>query len=264
LERKNQIIEEKNKNITDSINYAQRIQKALLASENLLKKNLPEYFVLYQPKDIVSGDFYWAAEKNGKFFIAVCDCTGHGVPGAFMSLLNSTYLNEAIIEKSMTNPADVFGEVRKQLITVLNREGSKSETSDGMDATLISFDRKSNSISFACANNPLLLNRKKELIAFGPDKFPVGMHPDHEKKMFALHQLDLQKGDIIYLLTDGFGDQFGGPGGKKFKIKKLKDLLLEIHELPLQQQGEILSKNHNNWKGTLEQVDDVLVMGIRI
>jgi serine phosphatase RsbU (regulator of sigma subunit) len=264
LESKNQIIEEKNKNITDSINYAQRIQKALLASESLLEKNLAEYFIFYKPKDIVSGDFYWAANKNGKFFIAACDCTGHGVPGAFMSLLNTTFLNEAILERGMENPAEIFGEVRQRLILTLNPEGSREKTMDGMDATLVVFDPKTNILSFTCANNPLLLIRNGEFHFFAPDKFPVGFYPrENASSEFKSQNCHIQKGDCIYLFTDGYADQFGGPQGKKFKSKELRELLLKIYNLPMKEQFRLMEKNHNEWKGALEQVDDILIIGIR-
>jgi serine phosphatase RsbU (regulator of sigma subunit) len=258
-------IEEKNKSILDSIHYARRIQKAILASDNLLKKNLTEYFAFYQPKDIVSGDFYWAHEGNNDlFFLAACDCTGHGVPGAFMSLINSAFLNEAVIERGLTQPAEILNEVRKHLVAALNPEGSKEETRDGMDATIIALNKKTNVLSFACANNPLLLLRDNEIQTFLPDKFPVGIYPDYESRPFTHHELQLKKGDLIYLLTDGFGDQFGGPQGKKFKIKNLKNLLLSIHQLPLQDQCVKLSYSHAEWKGQLEQVDDVLIVGLKI
>ncbi len=258
-------IEEKNKSILDSIHYAKRIQGALLPSDNLLNKNLPEYFVFYKPKDIVSGDFYWAHQGTGDlFFLAACDCTGHGVPGAFMSLINSTFLNEAVIEKGLSKPGEILNDVRKHLVAALNPEGSKEETRDGMDATLIALNKKTNVLSFACANNPLLLIRNGELKTFAPDKFPVGIYPGYESKPFSNHQVELKKGDCIYLLTDGFGDQFGGTQGKKFKIKKLKELLLEIHKIPSSEQGIALGKCHDEWKGELEQVDDILIIGIRI
>jgi serine phosphatase RsbU (regulator of sigma subunit) len=256
-------IEEKNKSILDSIHYAKRIQGALLASDELLNKSIPDHFILYKPKDIVSGDFYWAYKGKDLFFLAVCDCTGHGVPGAFMSLLNSTYLNEAVIEKELTDPAEILNEVRKQLIAALNPEGSKEETRDGMDATLIAFNEKTKTLSFASANNPFVLIHKGELRSFSPDKFPVGIYPGYEKKPFTTHALNMQQGDCIYLLTDGYGDQFGGPAGKKFKLRKLKEYLQEIHHLPMNQQHKKLETQHEAWKGQLEQVDDILVAGIR-
>jgi serine phosphatase RsbU (regulator of sigma subunit) len=257
-------IGEKNKNILDSIHYAQRIQRALLASDKLLDRQLGEYFVLYQPKDIVSGDFYWAAERNGNFFLAAADCTGHGVPGAFMSLLNSSYLNEAVADKNLLEPAEILGEVRHLLVAALNPEGSIEETRDGMDVTLLAYDATSRKLSFACANNPLILARNGELQIFGPDKFPVGIYPDYENRPFTPHQIQLQENDRIYLFTDGYADQFGGALGKKFKFRNLRELLQKIHQLPMAEQKNILLEKHLAWKGNLEQVDDVLIIGFKI
>jgi len=264
------IIEEKNKSITDSITYAQRIQRALLASENVLKKNLPEYFVLYKPKDIVSGDFYWATETTGsdqaqeagkKFYLAVCDCTGHGVPGAFMPLLNISFLNEAVNEKKIFKPNEIFNSVRTSIINALGNE--REESQDGMDGICCAFDFHSNKIKFACANNPLLIVRKNQLLEFPADKMPVGKHHG-ETCSFNLQECDLQKGDIIYLMTDGYADQFGGPKGKKFKYKQLGEKLIAINDKELTEQKTILETTFENWRGNLEQVDDVLVIGIKI
>jgi serine phosphatase RsbU (regulator of sigma subunit) len=257
-------IEEKNKNILDSIFYARRIQSALLASDHLLSRNLVEYFVIYRPKDIVSGDFYWAVEKGDKFFLAAADSTGHGVPGAFMSLLNSSYLDEAVNEKNLDEPAAILNEVRRQLVAALNPEGSIEETRDGMDAVLISLDKRNSLLHFACSNNPLVLVRNNKLEVFAPDKFPVGIHPGYENKPFSAHSLELKKGDMVYLLTDGYADQFGGPIGKKFKFRQLKELLLAVHHEPVAKQKELLEAKHAEWRGDLEQVDDMLIIGFKI
>ena len=264
-ERKNSenIIQEKNQEITDSIYSAKRIQQALLASDSLLKKSLPEYFVLYKPKDIVSGDFYWANVIDNKFVMITADCTGHGVPGAFMSLLNISYLNEAIIEKRIDSPEKILEFVRSQIISSLNPEGSEVESKDGMDAVLCIYDFKGLWLRFACANNPLWILRNNELIKFKPDKMPVGMHYG-EQKPFSINTVGLRKGDIIYTFTDGYADQFGGEKGKKFKYKALKELLISIQKKPMIEQKEILQTTFENWKGNLDQVDDVLIIGIRI
>ena len=255
-------LKEKNKDITDSINYAKRIQKALMASANLLNKNLPEHFVLYQPKDIVSGDFYWAEQINSQFILAVCDCTGHGVPGAFMSLLNITKLNETVHEKKIIRPDLILNQVREDIIKVLNPEGTE-ETSDGMDAVLCSFNFANLKLDFAGANNPLWIVREGSLTEYKPDKMPVGMYSGI-KTDFTLQSIDLQKGDIIYLFTDGYADQFGGPKGKKFKYSQLKELLLSIHGLPMKEQQLIIHQKLESWKDRLEQVDDILIMGVRV
>ena len=256
-------LKEKNKDITDSFHYAQRIQKALMASNHLLNKKLPSYFVMYMPKDIVSGDFYWAEESDGRFLLAICDCTGHGVPGAFMSLLNITKLNETVREKKITRPDLVFNQVREDIIKALNPEGTQEEGRDGMDASFCSFDFDNLRLEYACANNPVWVLRNDTLIESRFDKMPVGMYGG-PKTDFTLHSLDLQKGDTIYLFTDGYADQFGGPKGKKFKYAQLKETILSIHKSPLKEQQQILHKVIESWKGKLDQVDDILVVGIRI
>lgn len=260
------IIEEKNKSITDSIHYAKRIQKALLASESTLKKNLTEYFVLYKPKDIVSGDFYWAQNINDNFLICTADCTGHGVPGAFMSLLGISYLNEITRERNVNNPAQVLEKLRSEIILNLgadeNIEGSNA-VNDGMDMVLCNFKFKEMTLDFACSNNPLWLIRNGEFIEFKGDKMPVGRYYG-ELKSFTPRSIALQKGDLIYTLTDGYADQFGGTNGKKFKYKPLQDLLVKIARLPLSEQQVILEKNITEWRGKLEQVDDILIIGIKI
>lgn len=258
-----EIIEEKNKEITDSIHYAKRIQKALLASETTLKNNLPEHFVLYKPKDIVSGDFYWAQNINDNFLICTADCTGHGVPGAFMSLLGISYLNEITREQHINNPAQVLDKLRSEIILNLNAEEGPNSVNDGMDMILCNFRLREMTLDFACANNPLWLIRNGRLVEFKPDKFPVGKHHG-ALKSFTNQHLELQKGDLIYTLTDGYSDQFGGPDGKKFKYKALQETLLAISAQPLSAQQNILDQKLESWRGSLEQVDDVLIIGIRV
>ena len=270
--KQKEIIEEKNKDILDSIHYAKRIQRALLASDLMLKRNLSEYFVLYQPKDIVSGDFYWAQETNGKFLLSVCDCTGHGVPGAFMSLLNISFLNEVTAEKKISQPDLILNHVRESIINALNTEGNE-ESKDGMDSIICCFDFNNLTLEAACANNPLWIvrsaNGKDESgmsISFyeiKPDKMPVGKHVN-DKNSFTLHKYNLQKGDSIYIFSDGYPDQFGGPKGKKFKYAQLEKLLLTIQEKSMEEQKEILNKTINNWRGSLEQVDDICIIGLRM
>jgi serine phosphatase RsbU (regulator of sigma subunit) len=254
-------VEEKNKEILDSINYAQRIQKALLASDSVLKKNLPEHFVLFKPKDIVSGDFYWACEAHGKFYFVVADSTGHGVPGAFMSLLNISFLNEAINEKNIERPNDILAHVRSRLIASLAIEGSDEGGNDGMDCILMCLNK--NKLEISCAHNPLVMIVNGELTEIAADKIPVGKSVKNEEP-FNLHTIDLKKGDSLYAFTDGFADQFGGPNGKKFKYKQLCQTLLVNKDLSLEKQKENLLNLFANWKGNLEQVDDVLIAGIRL
>lgn len=264
LETANSEIAQKNKDITDSIQYAKRIQRALLASDTLLRKNLPEYFVLYKPKDIVSGDFYWANFVNGKFLIITADCTGHGVPGAFMSLLNISLLNEITLQRKITSPDLILNSVRDQIISILNPEGTETESKDGMDCLLCSFDIKNKQLEFAAANNPLwiLKNGEREIEEYKPDKQPVGFHSVY--KPFRLQTTPLEKGDMVYSFTDGFADQFGGPKGKKFKYKQLEELIIANSHLPMNEQRNILERSFTSWQGDLEQIDDVLVIGVRI
>lgn len=268
IEDQKHLVEEKQKEIVDSINYAQRIQNALLTSDEILKTNLPEYFIYFKPKDIVSGDFYWAAPlNNGKFALIVADSTGHGVPGAFMSLLNISFLNEAIKEYKLNDPAEILNHARAHIIQSLSADGSAEGGKDGMDCSLVSFDFKNNKLEYAAANNPVWVIRRQngtsELINLVPDKMPVGKH-DKDKIPFTLQKFDLQKGDTVYLFTDGYTDQFGGPQGKKFKHKQLEDILKASAHLDLHQQKNKIEEAFENWKGELEQVDDVLIVGVRI
>jgi len=260
LQRK--LLEEKNKDITDSIQYAKRIQKALMASDTLLNKNLPEHFVLYKPKAIVSGDFYWGEKIDNKFLLATCDCTGHGVPGAFMSLLGVSFLNEITKEKNITQPDLVFNSLRANIINALNPEWTEEEGKDGMDAVLCNFDFQKMEMELACANNPLWILRNNQWLIFKSDKFPIGMQG--EIKPFTLQKLQLQKDDLIYTFTDGYADQFGGEKGKKFKYKNIQQLLLNNSSKSMSEQKKIMDDTIEKWKGNLEQVDDILIIGIRI
>ncbi|HET6993143.1 MAG TPA: SpoIIE family protein phosphatase, partial [Bacteroidia bacterium] len=254
-----EIIEEKNKDILDSIHYAKRIQGALLASEQMLRTHLPEHFVLYKPKDIVSGDFYWMSEsQNKELFLLAGDCTGHGVPGAFMSLLNISILHELTTGNKLNSPDKILNEQRKLIISALNPPGSET-SKDGMDCVLCKFDFNKHLLQFACANNPLWIIREGKLIEFAPDKIPVGVHEGINQD-FSLQETDIRKGDQVYLLTDGFADQFGGPRGKKFKYKQLKEKLIEIADKVMEEQKIILEKIFEDWRGELEQLDDVLII----
>lgn len=269
-------IEHKQMEILDSINYAQRIQKALLASDKMLGENLSDYFVFFQPKDVVSGDFYWATVLPDKqFALVTADSTGHGVPGAIMSVLNMSCLKEAVEAEKLVDPDQILNHTRRKVIQTLANDGSAEGGKDGMDCSLICFNLRNNKISVALANNPIWIVRRDsqnsaasnenalELLELKPDKMPVGKH-DRDTVPFAKQDFDLQKGDMIYALTDGFPDQFGGPKGKKFMYKQLKELMVSISQLSLKQQKLELQKTLEAWKGTAEQVDDICIIGVRI
>jgi serine phosphatase RsbU (regulator of sigma subunit) len=242
--------------------YAKRIQSAILPDIKLIYKTLDQSFILYLPKDIVSGDFYGFAQKNEKVIIAAADCTGHGVAGAFMSMIGSALLNQIINEKNITEPAHILDELNEGVIHSLKQRDG--ESNDGMDISICSFDLKNNIVQFAGANRPLWLVRNNELVTYKPDKFPIGGLQIQREEKFTNHEIALQKNDTLYLFSDGYADQFGGNKGKKLMSKKFKDSLLAIQGLSMQDQEKHLRDLFKNWKGSSEQVDDVLVIGIKI
>ena len=254
------IIEEKNKDITDSIRYAKRIQTAILPKDTFIQSLFPESFVLFKPKDIVSGDFYWASFKNGSKIIVAADCTGHGVPGAFMSMTGSTLLNEVVNEKATTTATGILSLLRERLMQTLQQTGADGESKDGMDIALCVID--GNKLEFAGANNPLYIINDGVLKEYKGDKQPIGVHVG-EQKPFISHSIELQKGDSVYIFTDGFADQFGGPNGKKFLYKRFQELLLSVSTKPMDQQKQILDDTIESWKQGGEQIDDILVIGLR-
>lgn len=274
ISQQKHLIEERHKEITDSINYAERIQRSFLATETHLQQNLHDYFILFKPKDVVSGDFYWSATLlNETFALAAADSTGHGVPGAIMSLLNITSLEKAI--ETNVLPHDILNETRKTIIERLRKDGSTEGGKDGMDCSLLCFDFKRMKLLVATANNPVWIVRKTildeshsepiqpSLIEIAPDKMPVGKH-DLQNTPFTLHEVELKKGDMVYAFTDGFQDQFGGDRGKKFMVKKLRELVMANSHLPSAQQKKVLEEAFLKWVGNLEQVDDVTLLGVRV
>jgi len=262
-EKQKHLIEEKQKEILDSIRYAKRIQYALLASDNLLDTNFPEHFVFFKPKDVVSGDFYWATNTPEGFVYITADCTGHGVPGAFMSLLNISKLSETIVEKRIYAPDKILNNVKTEIISVLNPYGSTDESKDGMDAVLCKLELKKMKLQFSAANNSFYVCRNNELLICKADKLSVGKgHNDNLS--FTFNEIELKKGDIIYTFTDGYADQFGGPLGKKFKYKQLEELLLANSEKSMTEQKMVIENTFSAWKGSLDQVDDVCVIGVRV
>ena len=263
IRKQKEKIEQSHKEITDSINYAERIQRSFLATEELLNENLHDYFIFFQPKDVVSGDFYWAKKlTNGNFAIVNADSTGHGVPGAIMSILNISSLEKSI-DKNLVLPSDIFNNTRQLIIERLKKDGSIDGGSDGMDASMLSFDFKHNLMTYCAAKNPIWIIRENELIEIKGEKMPIGKY-SNDHIPFVGGQFKLEKGDIIYTITDGLQDQFGGPRGKKFMVKKLKDHLISISHLPLKMQYKEIQQTFNSWKGTNEQVDDICIIGILI
>lgn len=263
LAQKNALITEQKKEITDSIQYAKRIQMAVLPPNELMDQLLPEQFIIYMPRDIVSGDYYWVTEKNGKVITVAADCTGHGVPGAFMSMLGIAFLNE-IVSKHNDLPAnEILNELRNHVIKSLHQTGRMGESQDGMDVALHIFDRKNMTLEYAGANNPLFIFRDGNLLETKADKMPIGIHTNADQP-FENHLLKVRKNDVIYTFSDGYPDQFGGPSQKKFMIKNFKQLLRQIHLKSMQEQKEILERTLHEWMSETEQVDDILVIGIRI
>ncbi|MBS1635451.1 MAG: tetratricopeptide repeat protein [Bacteroidetes bacterium] len=269
ITRQKEIVEHKNKEILDSINYAKYIQNALLPTEAVLRETNLRYFVMYKPKDIVSGDFYWVQnllsaplndDKHGAVLIAVADCTGHGVPGALVSVVGNNGLNSCIREYNITDPAKILDKLSVLVQDTFDK--SENELKDGMDISLCAYYPHNNTLQWAGANNPLWIVRNKQLIEIKADKQPVGTfiapHPFHQ------HEIQVLPGDRIYLFTDGFADQFGGPKGKKFKYKQLEELLIASSTSPVTQQQAILHEAFMAWKGDKEQVDDVCIFGFEI
>jgi tetratricopeptide (TPR) repeat protein len=263
LVEKNNIIEQRSKEVMDSINYAHKIQEAILPSEEDFKKILPQSFTLLKPKDIVSGDFYWIADKGEEVFYATADCTGHGVPGGFMTMLGSSYLNEIINERNVRHPGMILDILRDKIIAALKQTGASGENKDGMDIVVCRLGKSDQRLAFASANNSLYHVSDGKLAEYKADKQPIGYYHDGTKP-FTQQEIQLKKGDSVYTFSDGYADQFGGDKGKKFKYSQLKDVLLSNSERPLHEQKELLNSAIENWKGNLEQIDDILVIGVRI
>ncbi len=258
-----QVVKAQKESILQSIRYAKRIQNAVLPSENILKSLLPEHFILFKPRDIVSGDYYWMTHIDGKTIVVVADCTGHGVPGAFMSMLGISILNQYINYNTLPPANEILEHLRTNVKKSLRQENFDSETKDGMDMALIIFDFENNKLQFAGANNPLFIIRNNELIKLEADKMPVGVHIVDDRK-FNLQEFEIQKNDCFYAFSDGYADQIGGESNRKFMKKNFIDLLLNIHQKPLPEQKEILNDTIDAWRGNNDQIDDILVMGIKV
>ena len=266
IEQQKNVIKAKSQEIIDSIEYAKKIQRKILPQDDILTTIFEESFILFKPKDIVSGDFYWLYTNKNYTYITVADCTGHGVPGAFLSLLGITFLNEIIGEMGMIPPSLILDRLRDLLIEVLNQKTTVNELKDGMDIIVVAINTDTLECEYAGANNSLFLIRNAislaQLEEIKPDKMPVAIN--ESMKSFTNHKIQLAKGDILYLRTDGFADQFGGTNNKKFLVKQLKEMLVSFNAKSLLQQKEILDKTFEEWKGENDQVDDVTIMGVKI
>jgi serine phosphatase RsbU (regulator of sigma subunit) len=255
-------IERQQKELTESLEYAGSIQSALLPDMRYFKKAFPDSFVLFNPRDVVSGDFYWFSRKGNYVAIAAADCTGHGVPGAFMSILGMSFLNE-IVSKCIPQANTILNRLRENVMKALHQTGDIGEHKDGMDIALCVIDLEQRDLQFSGAFNPLYLIRNAELTETRGDKMPIGVNAVIEKS-FSNYRVKLQEGDIIYIFSDGYADQFGGADEKKFRYRTLKELLVRIHRKPMEMQKDELERIFSKWKGDLEQVDDVLIIGIKI
>lgn len=259
LEQKH-VIEEKQNEIIDSITYAKRLQQAILPPQQFISQSISDNFILYKPKDIVAGDFYWAEKIDTSFLIAAADSTGHGVPGAMVSVVCSNALNRSVKEFGLKDPGKILDKTRELVIETF--EKSNTDVKDGMDISLLCIDTSHQKVYWSGANNPLWYVQDNELKEIKADKQPIGKTDD--PKPFTTHLIDHKKNTVFYLFTDGLADQFGGPKGKKFKYKQFEELILSLNNLPMQKQVDSINKKFENWKGTLEQVDDVCVIGIKI
>jgi serine phosphatase RsbU (regulator of sigma subunit) len=264
IENQHKQLDESHREITDSINYAKNIQDAMMTSRVYLQDVLPKSFILFRPKDVVSGDYYWVYKTPyDNIYFTVADCTGHGVPGAFMSMIGTSLLNENIIEKKINNPGKVLDNMREKIIDSLNDKDSKRETRDGMDIALCKLNFEKLTVEYAGANNPLVHIRDGEINHIKANYQPVALTVG-EKKPFTNHEIKLKKGDMLYIYSDGFADQFGGEKGKKYMVTKFRNLLAEISSLNVDDQKQKLEDEFEKWKGSHDQIDDVCIMGVRI
>ena len=255
--------EKQRKELNQSLKYASYIQRALLPDKTIIDRYFPENLLIYIPRDIVSGDFYWALRKKNRYYLAVADCTGHGVPGAFMSILGISFLNQITDRHDCTSAAMVLNLMREYVMKALQQTGREHEQKDGIDMAFCLIDTDTNQLQFAGAFNPLYVVRKdSSLTEVGGDKMPIGVAPDEERS-FTNHRIQLEKGEMVYLFSDGFVDQFGGPEGKKFKYAPFRKLLQSVSQKPVKEQSDILKTTFLKWKDNYAQLDDVLVFGFR-
>jgi serine phosphatase RsbU (regulator of sigma subunit) len=274
-------IEEIHHDVSKSIEYAKRIQESIIPEPEILTLKYPEYFVLFRPRDVVSGDFYWWAQVDNYTIIAAADCTGHGVPGAFMSILGISSLREIVLKEQVKDPGLILGDLRREIIKSLRQRGEYGEQKDGMDLALVSIDNETGLLRFSGANNPLYIisknpvksesadirilnseNSEFVLYEIRPDKMPIGIY--QRMNDFSCHTIQTQKGDMIYMFSDGFADQFGGEMNKKFTYKSMKEVLLKNAHKAMNEQKELINKTYDDWKGDYMQIDDVVLVGVKI
>tara|TARA_B110000503_G_C7170601_1_gene424057 strand:- start:3490 stop:5274 length:1785 start_codon:yes stop_codon:yes gene_type:complete len=264
IDQQKEQLEEYFLQVTDSIKYAQKIQEAILPPESYVRKLLPDSFIFYRPKDIVSGDFYWLGEADDRVYFAAVDCTGHGVPGAFMSIVGFNQLKQAIITTSGGTPAEILDHLNIGVSETLHQKDENSTSKDGMDVAICSLNHKTKELQYAGAFNPLYLLRDGKILQTKGDKFPIGSFLDGATPNFTNHKLQLLEGDILYIFSDGYADQFGGPRGKKMMYKKFRDTLIANSQKDLSVQKDLLREHLYEWMGKEEQVDDILVIGVKV
>ncbi|MGW8314605.1 MAG: PP2C family protein-serine/threonine phosphatase [Bacteroidales bacterium] len=255
-------IEKQNKEIKYSFDYAKKIQNTVLPRNEVFENLFAEHFIFFKPRDIVSGDFYWISQSEQRIVLTAADCTGHGVPGSLMSMLGITMLHEIVNEKNVFHSEEILNQWRLSIARTLKQEGKIGEQKDGIDMALVIYDTRTRQLEFSGANNPIYIVRNGEMLEYKGNNMPVAFY--EKMSDFTRYTIDMKQGDRIYMFTDGFPDQFGGPQGKKFKYRPFKDLLLEVHERPMEEQQRILSLIFDEWKGDLSQIDDVLVIGLRL
>ncbi|MEN8155308.1 MAG: 7TM diverse intracellular signaling domain-containing protein [Bacteroidota bacterium] len=255
-------IEKQNKEIKYSFDYAKKIQSTVLPQHDVFDNLFGEHFIFFKPKDIVSGDFYWVSQREQKIVLTAADCTGHGVPGSLMSMLGITMLHEIVNEKNVMHTEEILSQLRLSIARTLKQEGKIGEQKDGIDMALMIYDPATHLLEFSGANNPIYIIRNGEMLEYKGNNMPVAFYD--KMSDFTRHTIEMKKGDRVYMFTDGFPDQFGGPQGKKFKYRPFKDLLLEVNERPMEEQQRILSLIFDEWKGDLSQIDDVLVIGLKL
>lgn len=261
IQNQKEHIEKQNKEIKYSFDYAKKIQNTVLPRNEVFENLFGEHFIFFKPRDIVSGDFYWISQSGSRIFLTAADCTGHGVPGSLMSMLGITMLHEIVNEKNVIHSEEILNQLRLSIARTLKQEGKIGEQKDGIDMALMIYDTAKRTLEFSGANNPLYVIRNGEMLEYKGNNMPVAYY--EKMSDFTRYTIDMKKGDRVYMFTDGFPDQFGGPQGKKFKYRPFKDLLLEVSERPMEEQHRILSLIFDEWKGDLSQIDDVLVIGLR-